>query len=254
MDVDSNQQGYIILTVPTIYDCLYEYCSPGMLQRIARTCRAAREATADYLTHALSARYTRQLARFFPAASDVSAFRQLQADLQFLVSGSQALQLLERTVYPDSDLDIYVWPHQAKVIGEWLIARGYRYSPYNIPPVRSTFEEALRDMSPSRSEPGWGHVTNANQYGLPWALGVFNFKKHRSHEIDMVTGEDVVTTDDIQIIVARDSPLAAILHFHSSALKFNISSQTCTHEISCSCGHELRGLGPGCVTLPERNI
>ena len=254
MEVDSNQQGYIILTVPTIYDCLYEYCSPGMLQRIARTCRAAREATVDYLTHALSARYTRQLARFFPAASDVSAFRQLQADLQFLVSGSQALQLLGRTVYPESDLDIYVWSHQAKIVGEWLLARGYRYSPYNIPPVRSTFEEALRDMSSLRGEPGWNHVTTANQYGLPGALGAFNFKKHRSHEIDVTTGEDVVTTDDVQIIVARESPLAAVLHFHSSTLKHFNSPQTCAHAISRSCSHELRGLGSGRVTLPERNL
>ena len=60
------------------------------------------------LTHALSVRYATQLARFFPDPGDVLAFRQLQTELQSLVSGSHALQLLDRTVYQDSDLDLYV--------------------------------------------------------------------------------------------------------------------------------------------------
>ncbi|KAJ7490408.1 hypothetical protein B0H11DRAFT_1912374 [Mycena galericulata] len=43
-----------------------------------------------------------------------------------VVSGSQILQFLDRTSYPDSDLDIFLRIGGVKKMGNWLTAQGYR--------------------------------------------------------------------------------------------------------------------------------
>ena len=220
MDNRIDQPGYIILTNPPIYDRLYEYCTPGLLRRIARTCRGAEEAVNEYLTHALSVRWTTQLARFFPKPEDVNSFRQLQANLQFLVSGSQALQLLGRTVYRDSDLDVYVWPDQAQPVAQWVRNRGYQFVP-NEQSLHSTFERALEDMLARRgisSDPEDWHLDGS--YDSPGIRWVFNFKKRRVGTKRSTPLSDDTNVETVQIIVTRTSPLKTILRFYSSKHAF----------------------------------
>jgi len=205
MEVDIDEPGFTILTSPPIFDCLFSHCTAGILQRIARTCKGARAAVSNYLTHTLSAQYSQQLARFFPKRDDLLAFRQLQADLQFLVSGSQALQLLSRAIFERTDLDLYVWPYQAMEVAEWLMSCGYLHAPYH---EGRTLEEEMARMS-SLIEDLTG---NDLKYGTDGVRGVLNFRKQQK---GAEKGDDVV---EIQIIATQASPLHTILGFHASAL------------------------------------
>jgi hypothetical protein len=49
----------------------------------------------------------RILKRFFP---EPDVFRVLQRQTGTLISGSQALQFFDRTFYPESDLDLFLFP------------------------------------------------------------------------------------------------------------------------------------------------
>ncbi|EJD32573.1 hypothetical protein AURDEDRAFT_39347, partial [Auricularia subglabra TFB-10046 SS5] len=52
-------------------------------------------------------------------------FRFLQACTGLFISGSRALQFLDRTHYGSSDADLYVGARAAFVVIDWLIQRGF---------------------------------------------------------------------------------------------------------------------------------
>ena len=213
MEIDADQPGFTILTSPPIFDRIFGHCAAGTLQRIARTCRGAHEAVSDYLTHAMSAQYSQQLSRFFPKHEDLLAFRQLQANLQFLVSGSQALQLLSRSIFARTDLDLYVWPYQAMEVAKWLISRGYVHAPYH---EGRTLEEEMARMT-NLTEHRTDHEL---RYGTNGVRGILNFRKQTQGLNDDESDEDEDDEDaiEIQIIATTSSPLHTILGFHASAL------------------------------------
>jgi len=199
------QSAYTVLTSPPIYDHLYEYCSPRTLLRIARTCKGADEATKEYLSHTFSIRYAAQLRRFFPEAGDVLCFRQLQADLEFLVFGSQAQQLLDCSLYSTSDLNLYVRLDHISAVAEWLTARGYHFVPEIHRPSRSTFEQALAEIF-------------ANDYlRLSDPHVELIFKTHwASTNVRSSRVRNAWAEASVQIVVIRDSPLKTILKCHAS--------------------------------------
>lgn len=54
----------------------------------------------------------------------------MQARLAILISGSNALQFLDSTFYPESDLDLYVWEDSVEEVGHWLMEHeGYSFAP-----------------------------------------------------------------------------------------------------------------------------
>ncbi len=63
--------------------------------------------------------------------------------LGMLISGSTALQFLDRTTFLESDLDIYVEHQLRRKIALWLVAIGYKYQPTpKYPrPERELFDE-----------------------------------------------------------------------------------------------------------------
>ena len=162
--------------------------------RTSTTCRIANRAVHPYIHHAFNV--DTLLLRFFP---DPLAFRALQAETATLISGSFALQLFARTVYPSSDLDLYLHKRHRRTVGRWLLAAGYKFAPTSR--QRSKFEdEVLRRPRPGHD----GH------YAMPGIACIYTF--HRDPP-QGAPGERL----KVQLIVAINTPMEVILGFHSSA-------------------------------------
>ena len=52
---------------------------------------------------------------------DLIGFWCLQVEMATLISGLNALQFLDHTIYNGSDLDLYTHPRCGRIIGQWLI-------------------------------------------------------------------------------------------------------------------------------------
>lgn len=68
----------------------------------------------------------RLLSRFF---NHPTAFRRMQARTRAVISGSAALQFFSRTVYNDSDLDVYVDIRAYKSVCRFMSSAGYVFHP-----------------------------------------------------------------------------------------------------------------------------
>ncbi|KAI8989854.1 hypothetical protein BD414DRAFT_570777 [Trametes punicea] len=234
-----------ILHIELIYELIFDCSSAATLLRIARTCRAGHHAVAAYTRLAFDV--DRLLSRFFPSGAApcssicaappphehsqahdrARAFRSLQARTGTLVSGSCALQLFDRTVYPESDLDLYVHMRHRREVGRWLIREGYEFAP--TPYQDSRFEiEVVHGMS--RCADGI--------YRMPGVAGILTFKKG----VSTATKQPAIETEDtelgaqvdieqreeenelkVQIIVAKNTPMEVILGFHSTCVMNVIS-------------------------------
>ena len=179
------------------------HLSPATLFRLARTCKAARAATLTYCLHAFDINIL--LLRFF---THPLAFRALQAATGTLISGSGALQFLDRTKYRSSDLDLYTHPGYAKDVGLWLIrSDGYRYM-HHREGVQIAFEDIqCVDWCPWRltSPPSETTATEQN-YFYTGLHAVYSFEK--------TTALGKIAR--VQIMSAYNSPLQCIMAFHSS--------------------------------------
>ncbi|KAK7457759.1 hypothetical protein VKT23_010098 [Stygiomarasmius scandens] len=60
---------------------------------------------------------------------EITEFRMLQYTIGMLISGSSALQFFDCTVYPESDLDLYICLDQATLVTDFLVRIGYAYQP-----------------------------------------------------------------------------------------------------------------------------
>ncbi|KAN0073809.1 hypothetical protein V8E55_012063 [Tylopilus felleus] len=191
-----------------VYDLVFSCLSPRSLIRFALTCRDVYLAVAEFKTRAFN--INRHLSRYF---TDPIAFRSLQARTNTLISGSNALQFLDRTFYPEADLDLYTHPGHSFEVTQFLVkAQGYRYVPR---------ESQVKD---------WKMATNAERdltarrvqiresplhwYPTTHIRAVWSFEKTGSNEERLI----------VQIIEAWSSPLESILGFHSTCVMNLISS------------------------------
>ncbi|EIN14245.1 hypothetical protein PUNSTDRAFT_56791 [Punctularia strigosozonata HHB-11173 SS5] len=194
-------------SIHTLYDAILSQTDAPAIVLLQRTCRLVRSAVRDYAARAFN--IDRHLSRFF---DDTRAFRALQAQTATVISGSVALQFFLRTVYPESDLDLYVHPSKAKVIGEWLLsAQGYRFVPNSVQPP--TFEEASDERHPfygmlpmsagSDDEPNAAAERfHAENYRLTGVKAVFSFEKRSPRTRDILR---------VQVVAAKSCPLECIL-------------------------------------------
>ncbi|KZV93086.1 hypothetical protein EXIGLDRAFT_749334 [Exidia glandulosa HHB12029] len=111
-------------------------------------------------------------------------------------------------MYPKSDMDIYVFPLDAEVVGHWLIARGYQFVPWSADTPEKTFEKALAEMDPLIESVTPAAARERELYGIPNVRDVFTFKK-RLHEGD----QDPL---QVQIVVSDITPVQAVLGFHAT--------------------------------------
>ncbi|KII94494.1 hypothetical protein PLICRDRAFT_169248 [Plicaturopsis crispa FD-325 SS-3] len=203
---------HMLLSNPSISDKVFSALSPASLVRFSRTSTRARRAVQSYSRIAYS--IDRHLTRFFPHPR---VFRALQARTGTLISGSNALQFLDRTFYADSDLDLYVEGRHASEVGEWLGGSGWRFEPSA--KQSGTFEESLKvrleGEDPLPEEADFLPQSNPGWYFMRGVGMVFNFTKPE------VPG--VSEALKIQLITATLTPMEIILQFHSTCVMNIIS-------------------------------
>ncbi|KAI0677691.1 hypothetical protein C8Q78DRAFT_1066155 [Trametes maxima] len=132
-----------------------------------------------------------------------------------LISGSTALQFFDRTLYPESDLDLYVHMRHRREVGRWLLEEGYKFvpSPYQDPRLEI---EVVHGMS--RGANGIYHI--------PGVSAILTFTKPAPGKQDALSdaaGGQEERTLKVQVIVAKNTPMEAILAFHSTCVMNVIS-------------------------------
>lgn len=204
-----------------IYDNVFSMISPRTSIMLSRTCTIASDSRASFNRRAFS--INRELGRYF---GNPLQFRNLQAQTGTLISGSFALQFFERTVYEDSDLDLYLHPGHLYQVGSWLIDNeGYIYVKEESPGSQlllqsfDEFHEAcdnldLRHVSPAvmlsplLHRPLHGPTSgDPSSYSRPEVIrATLTFIKNIGQPTQRV----------VQLVVAYYTPMDVILQFHSS--------------------------------------
>jgi hypothetical protein len=163
----------------------------------SKTCRFAYNRVAEYKHKAFSIMKT--LKRFFEE-DQIPKFRHLQSETGTLISGSTALGFFDRTVFPDSDLDMYVEHHRCAAVA--LSLRdifGYTYLRRESQP--DTLEQALVNTL-DRAQ-----LALEGEYNGVGMVEVYNFVK--------LEGERILK---IQLICSARASLELILQYHSSTI------------------------------------
>ncbi|KAM5530040.1 hypothetical protein V8D89_016293 [Ganoderma adspersum] len=113
-----------------------------------------------------------------------------------VISGSFALQFLDATYYPNSDLNLYILPNDTLlVLGAYLLCQGYIYVP-----KEWQQEDFLEDTQHVQAT--LDVIPDIENKDTP------NYRSKSIHE-------DVCS---VQVIVPRVSPLYSILAFHSTCV------------------------------------
>lgn len=184
-----------------IYDYLFARLSAAALICIGATSRQAHAALLDYKQRTFNP--NKLLEMYF---SDPIGFRSLQAQTHTLISGSSALQFLDRTVYPKTDLDLFVHPGEQGKVSYWLIEHeGYKFVQF---PWQSS---DLNVELGTTWEPGHlnNHWPQFNLYRSRAISNVLVFKKGSNSHGNL---------RKVEIIVPKTNPFHSVLDFHSSKL------------------------------------
>lgn len=148
------------------------------------------------------------LKRFF-TLPEIYYFRVLQSQTQMFISGSTALQFFDRSLYPDSDLDIYVEHRSRQTIVAWLCGIGYEFKPrqFRNSNVIFSLEEEMEVTVESHCTGGSPSAPffepKVTGYFGRGVTNVYNFFKYNPDR-------------KIQLITSNHSPLEVVLNFHSS--------------------------------------
>ncbi|RXW17415.1 hypothetical protein EST38_g8442 [Candolleomyces aberdarensis] len=195
IEVDQPECIDDIFNCPPAYNAIFSCLSPADVIRVSKTCRLLRDAAIHF--HHLAYNVNRHLEHF---VREPLALRRLQVKHRFLISGSNALQFLDRTFYPSSDLDIFAFPDNVKEIGYHLInEEGYVFEPSPTQPKK--YDEVTvkaRDLSTLSR---W-----ASQADFVYNSGMSDLLRFKNAKRDL----------EIQLIVCRRAPLDCILYFHST--------------------------------------
>ncbi|THU87492.1 hypothetical protein K435DRAFT_681572, partial [Dendrothele bispora CBS 962.96] len=172
-------------------DLVIRELSPRDRLRYSLACRE----TCDYVTsfNERAFRVAHVLRRYFPDASLLSKFRYLQYYLDVVISGSTALQFLERTTFKNADLDLYMNYEAVPQFKRFLEAAGYVWTPRC--PHEMTAYCNLYEV--------YATVPPHIPYEARGIVKVFNFLRE---------GETV------QVIATKNGPMDAILGFHSTCV------------------------------------
>ncbi|KAF8184041.1 hypothetical protein K438DRAFT_1766486 [Mycena galopus ATCC 62051] len=168
------------------HDALFAQLPTRELVRLMQTCRVI-----YFLVKDVCFDVDRLLSPFFGGRIKARQFREMQRRTGILISGSTALQLLNRVVWPDADLDIYVPRASAAITVVYLGELGYTFhrrggQHENI--SAQLFEKCL--------------------YNIPNYLG-----RGIADVLDFHKGDK-----KIQVIIPMTSPIEIIFSFHSSCV------------------------------------
>ncbi|KAH6916768.1 hypothetical protein BKA70DRAFT_1417555 [Coprinopsis sp. MPI-PUGE-AT-0042] len=188
-----------IFNCPLIYDAIFSCLSPPDLYRAAIASRLLRGAVTHF--HNLAYNINRHLSSFF---RDPIALRKLQAKSGFLISGSNALQFLDRTYYPGSDLDLFAYPEHVNEIGEYLVkSEGYKFIPGK-GQLADFSKQEVKQRGLARDHLHRPAVHNMFDY-TTGMNELFRFKRQNSEV-------------EVQVISTEVCPLDCILYFHSTCV------------------------------------
>ncbi|KAJ3716086.1 hypothetical protein C8R42DRAFT_679507 [Lentinula raphanica] len=137
-------------------------------------------------------------------AEQIDAFRLIQLETEFVISGSAALQFFDLSVFEDSDLDLYVIKDWNKVatLAHFLLGTGYKYAPR--PDQSRSMQADVEDDSSRSNQP------ELIDYDCRGIGAVYSFVRES-------------TGRKIQIITCRSNVVEVILEFHSTCVMNFIS-------------------------------
>ncbi|KAK7022986.1 hypothetical protein R3P38DRAFT_3194897 [Favolaschia claudopus] len=182
------------------HDALFSLLANRELVRLMSTSRRIRA-----LIHDLCFDISRLLRRFFGSRENVEQFRYMQQQTGTIISGSIALQFLNRLSWEDSDLDLYVGHAMAPVAVVFILENGYTFKPK---------ENQKSNLSLQLCSSGNDHSDQWSDYGdseVSEVADVFDFHK----------GEQ-----KIQLITAVRTPMQIILNFHCTCVMNLITHST----------------------------
>ncbi|KAG1815347.1 hypothetical protein EV424DRAFT_1412293 [Suillus variegatus] len=195
-----------------IYDSIFRNLSPRTLVRLSRTCHMIHEAVTRFCQRAYN--INRHLSRYFP---DPLSFRSLQARTGLIISGSSALQFLDRSFYPESDLDIYCHPGHVYEVLEWMESFWYRFEPHKYQDAswRSQVSadwdgtvSRIRVLDPLHYLHEEDRVRSTRYSNI---AEVYNFKRF------MIIDEELVALQ-VQVIETINNPIDTIMKYHSTCV------------------------------------
>ncbi|KAJ7633905.1 hypothetical protein DFH06DRAFT_1004040 [Mycena polygramma] len=156
------------------------------LVRLMCTCRRVRD-----LIKETCFSVSTLLVPFFGDATEVQRFRLIQARTETLISGSVALQYLNRLRWPDSDLDIYVHRTCPAIPVDFIVRNGYKFDPR-----KSQDEDVYAQLAVSVTDRGPSYLGRG-------IADVLDFHKGNKK---------------IQVIVSENTPMETIISFHTTCV------------------------------------
>lgn len=228
-----------------IYDLIFRDLSPRTLLWLSRTCHMIHAAVTHFFRRAYN--INQHLSRYFP---DPLSFRSLQARTGLIISGSNALQFLDRTFYRESDLDIYSHAGHVYEVLEWIESFGYYFEPHKYqekdwhdqvsPDWDGTMPRMPRVPLQAQDEARLSRYSNIAE--------VYTFKR-----LVVMDGEQVEL--QVQVIEAVNNPIDTIMRYHSSASNLTIPFLYMHFDVlGSSLRHEYYHLRCSVFILPNRNI
>ncbi|KAI9010266.1 hypothetical protein DFJ74DRAFT_599414, partial [Hyaloraphidium curvatum] len=194
-----------LLSDTPVLDALLPVLSPDAIFRLGATCRALYNPVKSYAVRTFNG--DGLLGRFF---DDVAGFRAVLARTGAIVSGSTALQVLDRVRYKESDLDVYVLPPYARELCDWILGQGYYVEMMWARPdaplevqvslLYNQLDDLVEDWRRGDRRPEFSvDVLLDYEHGIR----VFTFTKEGAR---------------VQVIVSNCDVFASVLNFHSTVV------------------------------------
>ena len=204
--LDRRSQWTHIIHCPPIADNIFVFLSPAALINLSSASHSNRVAIRHFYKRAYNIH--RHLSHFF---RDPPGFRSLQARTGTLISGSNALQFLERTTYKDSDLDLYTHPGYTSEIAHWLT----NHEHYTFVPMKPSHGRSFEDVTPIEWSAGSEEppIVEAQV-----DASLHDYEGNGLHDVyHFERSDDNGYRRRVQIMSAQHSPIYCILAFHSSS-------------------------------------
>lgn len=176
---------------------MFDHLNPDDIYRFSSTSKAARDIVTTYITQKFS--LTVLLSRFFNDPTEVEHFWSLMSTTGMFISGSSAVQFFDRSIYTESDLDLYIEDISAAEVSSWLSSVGYNIR------IRDSEYETDSDIEPPDDQ--------KTPTGDTFAAMT---KFRQSKDVKVLDFENLSKNKKIQLISCGTCPLQIVLGFHSS--------------------------------------
>lgn len=185
-------------------DAFFNRWPPNLIFRLRSV-----NSTAFFAVESYCARIWHPSRVLYRFTKDVRGLLQTMDQCDGVVSGSQAVQLMSRSLYPtfQSDLDIFLPPHGVMRMGRWLKRHGYVYQ-------ASGRKHTLFDVEVIRSATGLSALEPQSPYVDSASRECASFTTYHFTRAD--GSKRVPQYQLIQLVVVQDPVQYIINSFHSS--------------------------------------